>query len=422
MSGILKGLLSARSAIRAHGRGISVLADNIANQNTPGFKASRAEFSDLLLGSLSGTSQIGSGSMLSGVTPMLTQGSFEFTARGLDLGIAGNGFFVVEDPSGAQLYTRVGNFEIDAAGYLVDANGYHVLGFPSGSSGGLQALNLGGFSQGAAETSLVAVSGNLDASSPLVPPASLPTPGVSTFSEYEVSAALSTQIEVYDSLGQAHTVSTYFYHTANTPTPSWNYRVVVDAGETGGPAGIPDELASGNLSFQSDGTRTLPLPASDATLNPAWVNGASASSIDLSFSAFTQFSSASYVSSVSQDGLSTGSVQGFTVRADGTLEAVLSNGQNTSVGRVALASFANSEGLLRTGDSHFARSSTSGEVVLGTAGDASFGGIESGVLEGSNVDVAADFIRQIRYSRGFQGNSRIISRLDELLEEIIGLG
>ena len=140
MPSIIDGLFAGRSGIQSHGTGISVLADNISNSNTTGFKQSRADFADLVAGNLSGGSSVvaGSGSAVTAVTPILTQGTFEFTGRGLDVAIDGNGYFTVADAAtGQKFYTRAGNFKIDTNGNVLDQNGYQVQGFPSTGAGGL---------------------------------------------------------------------------------------------------------------------------------------------------------------------------------------------------------------------------------------------------------------------------------------------
>ena len=426
MPSIIDGLFAARSGIQSHGTAISVLADNIANQNTTGFKASRADFSDLLAGTLGGSStvQLGSGSTISGVTPILSQGTFEFTGRGLDMGIDGNGFFAVEDnASGQRYYTRAGNMKIDTDGYLLDQNGYRVMGYSANGAGGLGNLNVNERTQETVSTQEASISGNLNAAAEVFDPtATVPTTG-DTWQEFSEGAQFSTFVDVYDSLGASHTVTIFFFHTA--AAHDWVAKAVVDAGELTGAglpaAGNPVELGLVNLDFDNTGARD-PLPTGpDVTIAPAWSNGAAASSIKLSLHPFTQFSSNSTISSISQDGTGSGSVVGFTVQEDGTLFAQLDNGQTASIGKIALATFANAEGLRRVGNSLFAETANSGEPVIGTPNTGTFGALTAGALELSTADIAADFIKLISLQRGFQGSSRIITNINDLLKEIVNL-
>ena len=419
MPSIIDGLFAGRAGIQSHGTAISVLADNVANQNTTGFKQSRADFIDLLAGSLGGGSsvQAGSGSAIVSVTPILTQGTFEFTGRGLDVAIDGNGFFVVEDSGGAgqTFYSRAGVFHVDKEGNLLDQNNYAVLGFKSTGAGGLEPMNVNEKEQGSIFTSTVTFSGNLDASSDLT--AGIPAAG-STFAQYNNAAQFSTFVDVYDSLGEPHTATVFFYHTATSPA-SWTAVAVVDAGEVGGVDGVPSVIGTSTLNFSSDGTRIAPL--TDFTATPAWDNGSSVGSIVFAFSPFTQFSSSSNIGSIAQNGTGSGSVVGFNVEADGTFFAQLDNGQTSRIGTIALSTFANAEGLRRVGNSLYTESVSSGEPVVGTPGTGTFGSLEAGALELSTADIAGDFIKLISLQRGFQGSSRIITNISDLLKEIINL-
>lgn len=417
MSSLFDGLNASRASIAAHGTAISVLADNIANGNTTGFKASRADFADLLTGTLRGGNALnpGGGSSVLNVTPILTQGSFESTGRGLDVAIDGNGYFIVQDTNGSnsRFYTRAGNFQVDTQGNLIDQNGFRVLGFPANGAGGLQALNVNDRVTDSVPSSSISITGNLDASSAVQ---AVPG-GTPTFQQLNDAAQFSTFVDAFDSLGVSHTVSLYFFHTAAAGT--WQVNAYVDGGEvTGGTAGIPSPVGSSALTFGSDGQRTA-VGAPDFTATPAWNDGATAGSIDFTFDPLTQFASPSSVSSITQDGTGSGSVTGFTFGEDGTLLATLDNGQTASIGKIALATFANAEGLKRIGNSLFAESLRSGEPVVGTPATGSFGSLADGALELSTSDLASDFVKLISYQRGFQGSSRIISQINDLLNDLI---
>lgn len=424
MPSIIEGLFSGRAGIQSHGTAISVLADNIANQNTTGFKSSRADFADLLAGSLGGASSIsvGSGSTISAVTQIFSQGTFEFTGRGLDVGVDGNGFFVVEDAngSGQRFFSRAGNFKVDTDGFLLDQNGFRVMGYRSNGAGGLEALNVNERGQGSVDTGEVTISGNLDASAAIT--AGIPALPGATFAQMQTASQFSTFVDVFDSLGASHTITTYFFKTATLPVATWQAVAVTDGGDVvGGTAGEPSLVGQSTLTFQSDGSRTTPIPDPDFVANATWNNGSSASAIDFSFNPFSQFSAASSIDSISQDGTGSGSVVGFNVEQDGTLFAQLDNGQTSSIGVIALSIFANAEGLKRAGSSLYAESSASGEPVIGIPNTGTFGALEAGALELSTADIAGDFIKLISLQRGFQGSSRIITNIDDLLNEIINL-
>lgn len=416
MASIVNGLFAGRAGIQSHGSAISVLADNIANANTIGFKAARPDFTDLLAESVGGSSgaTVGNGSQVSSITQIFNQGTFEFTGRGLDVAIDGDGFFIVGEGSG-RFYSRAGNFQVRSDGVLVNQTGLPVLGFPSNGSSGLQELNVNSITQANIATNSATITGNLDASSDVE---AVPG-GTPTFTELNDAAKFSTFVEVFDSLGESHTVTVFFFHTDDSPA-TWEVEAYVDAGEVGGTAGEPSQIGTATLNFDDDGqltTGTDPVLAAAA----AWSNGSAASAIDMTFDPFTQFSAPSAISSISQDGQGVGNIVSLSVEADGTLFAQLDNGLTTSIGQIALATFANNEGLRRAGNSLYVESAASGEPVVGTPDTGKFGATEAGALELSTADIADDFIKLISYQRGFQGSARIITSIDDLLSEIINL-
>jgi flagellar hook protein FlgE len=124
---------------------------------------------------------------------------------------------------------------------------------------------------------------------------------------------------------------------------------------------------------------------------------------------------------ITQDGQGIGNVGNFSIESDGTIFALLSNGQNATIGRLGLVNFSNPEGLTRIGGNLLTQSPSSGEPVVGTPETGTFGGISSGSIELSTVDIANEFVKLITLQRGFQANSRIITTINQLLNEIIQL-
>jgi flagellar hook protein FlgE len=418
VAGIINGLFSGRAGIESHGAGIAVIADNISNANTTSYKSARPEFTDLLAGNLggSGGTTIGSGSQLSGVTEIFSQGTFEFTGRGLDLAIDGNGFFVLDD-NGSRSYSRAGNFQIDASGNLLNQNGLKVLGFPSSGAGGLEEINVNTVTQSNVATTEIELTGNLNAAAAVT---TVPT-NPASFSVLSTNASFSTFVDVFDSLGASHSISVYFFKTGSG---SFTAQAFADGADiSGGTAGVPVKLGSdATLTFGSGGIRTtVGSPDITATPVPGWANGSSSSGIAITFDPFTQFASPSNITSISQDGRGGGNVVSFSVEGNGELFAQLDNGQTTVIGTLAMATFSNTEGLRRTGNSLYVETTSSGEPVTGTPNVGQFGGIQSGALELSTSDIAGDFIKLISLQRGFQGSSRIITSINDLLNEIINL-
>lgn len=448
MSGILNGLFAGRAGIASHGTAISVVGDNIANASTTGFKASRAEFSDILVGGQAQGRVVGSGSQIQGVTAIASQGTFEFTDRNLDLGIAGNGYFAVAKGS-ERFYTRAGNFKVDAAGFLVTQDGLAVLGFDT--DGTLQPINVNSAAQDGIRTENVAVTGNLDASANGIAVGAIPTvTGAgnaplaaprTTYAQLSAAADFSTVVQVFDSLSAPHNVTMYFFKDSANPN-SWNVRGYVNSEEVdpapatavGEPRLISGTVWNGSnamtagdtiaLDFQSNGTRSS-IPTTgfyDMTATIPWNNGSgTADPINLSLDPFTQYSSRSNVLSISQDGRGVGAVTSLNVAQDGKIAALFDNGQAAVIGTIGLVDFSSPEGLTRIGSNLLQQSPASGAPVIGRPDTGKLGAIKSGALELSTVDIATEFVKLITLQRGFQASSRMITTVNQLLNDVIQL-
>jgi len=435
---IVNGLFSARSGIASHGAAIAVIGDNIANGSTIGFKSARAEFQDLLAGGQTSSKVIGSGSAISNVTGSFEQGTLEFTNRPLDLAIDGNGLFVL-GKGDQRFFSRAGNFKVDSSGFITSANGLKVLGFPSGGSGALEEININTISQDNVATTTVSITGNLNAAD-TIQASAIPTvqaangtpwsatsanPTQTTYADLSASAQYSTVVDVFDTLGAKHTVSFFFTHTGiNT----YNVRGYVNSDEvdtSGTFKGFPRLISQGvtnqlNLGFSGNGTLSSPTTA-NYTPTVSWNNQSSASNIAINFSNFTQFSTASNILSISQNGQGIGNVGSVNVEKNGDVFALLSNGQAAVIGTIGLVNFSNPEGLVRVGGNLLQQSPSSGEPVIGRPATGTFGVVQSGSLELSTVDIADQFVKLITLQRGFQANSRIITTINQLLNDIIQL-
>lgn len=427
MPSIVNGLFAGRSGIASHGAAIAVVGDNISNASTIGYKASRAEFEDLIAGEGGGGKTVGSGSSLAAVTTIFGQGTFEFTGRPLDLGIAGNGFFVVAQGE-QRFYTRAGNFKVDSSGYVVNQNGLEVLGFPANASGALERLNVNTIEQSSVATTDLSMVGNVSAGATVISAAGIPattgSPPTTSFADINARAAHSQAIDVFDSLGKGHTLTAFFFKTGAT-APQYTVKMYarneeVDA-TPGTFSGYPREVGSCTLSFGGDGQRTGTIPATDITASIAWNNGSNASSIDVSFSSFTQYSGQSNIQVISQDGKGIGAVTDISIDDSGLITAKLSNGQSANIGTIGLAAFSSPEGLTRNGFSLLSKSLSSGEPIVGRPGSGTLGKVKAGSLELSTTDTAAEFVRMITLQRGFQASARIITTVNQLLNEIIQL-
>lgn len=446
MPSIVNALFAGRSGLSSHGAAIGVIGDNIANASTPGYKTARAEFEDLVAGGQAAGRIIGSGSSTSAVNTIFDQGTLEFTGRTLDLAVDGNGFFAVQDSSGNSFYTRAGNFKLDTSGNIINQNGLTVLGYPAGGTGALEAINVNTISQANIATSEVTVTGNVDARATPIALASIPATALAgatdssatqtSFSDLNDAAAFSTVVTVFDTLGTEHTITFFYFNTSTSSTPNqYTVRGYVRAEEVGdsgaNAAGKPRQVTisggttttgSMTLNFQSDGSINTTTSTSSRNMEIPWSNGSNAANpIDVDMSGFTQFSSPSTVKSIEQDGEGIGDISSIVVSKTGDIFAKLSNGQSATIGVIGLVNFSNPEGLTRVGNNLLQQSPTSGAPLIGRPDTGTFGTVSSGSVELSTVDIANEFVKLITLQRGFQANSRIITTINQLLNEIIQL-
>ena len=156
----------------------------------------------------------------------------------------------------------------------------------------------------------------------------------------------------------------------------------------------------------------------------AWGNGANPQTVavaDMDFTGTTQFAVPSSVTQVHQNGAQSGILKGINIGNDGVITGQFTSGGNQPLFRIALADFANPQGLSHIGNSLYLQSPESGQALAGNPGDGSFGTVLAGSLELSTVDLATEFVKMVTTQRGFQASSRTITVTDTLLEEVSNL-
>ncbi len=393
----------ALTGLNAASTDLTVTSNNISNANTTGFKRSRAEFSDVFAGDAAG---IGAGVRLTNVRQENSQGNVEITERQLDLAVSGDGYFVLSG-GGALLYSRVGSMGIDAEGYVQNSQGERLQIYPPTATGGyntgaLQDLRLTVDVNPPEASTFVDMAVNLPADA--APPAGAPfdPTDADTFNH-------STSTLVYDSLGVAHTATYYFINTAPN---SWDVAQTIDGAQVGGLQPI---------TFSPNGSLATPPGGNVAfgAYNPP--NGAAALTVDLDVQRTTQYGDNFVVNAIDPDGRAAGRLVNVEIDQSGVIFARYSNGQSTSLGKVALATFANPEGLTKASDISYQESFSSGTALRGEAGTSNFGIIQSGALESSNVDLTAELVNMITAQRLFQANAQVISTMDAVTQTIINI-
>ncbi len=408
---------TALSALSAHSTAIDVVGNNLANLNTPGFKTSVVSFHDLVTQSLGaglGETQVGFGVGRPVTLRQFSQGAIQTTAGPMDAAIQGDGFFVVKMAGGGQAYTRGGNLQIDLSGVLTTSTGQKLQGWSTIGANGAVDTNtpIGdivvpvGSLKAPTPTSKISLDLNLNAAATAGPP-----PDV-----------FSTSVEVVDSLGKSHNVTFTFSKSATVN--QWAYSITVpDADLTS-----PFTPVTGNLTFDSNGKLSAPLPTDAPPEIPIAGLADGASDMSISWSLFdglrprlTQFTQPSAVSALTQDGSPTANLIRVGLADGGRVLAQYSNGQQVVVGQLAMAMVRNPESMIAAGDNNFQLSARSALPAIGLPGTGGRGTVLGGAVESSTVDIAREFTNLIVLQRGYQANSRVVTTADELSQETINL-
>lgn len=404
----------ALSGLNAAQSDLTVTANNIANVATTGFKGSRAEFADLFASTQQGVSAtaIGNGVKVANVSQQFSQGNIDFTDNSLDLAMSGNGFFVVND-GGALSYTRAGSFQVDNNGYVTNAKGQRLQVYPPLANGG---FNTGGLGDLSLSTGVSAPQATSQVKALLNLPANATPPATATFDPTDTSSFNNaTSLTIYDSLGAAHTASMYYVKTANPN--EWQTHLYVDGTEVQGPGGVTAQT------LQYDNTGNLTAPAGgDLSWGPYQpATGSAPINMTFDYTQTSQFGQNFTVNSVTQDGFTTGRLIGIDIDQSGVVQARFTNGRSNSLGQIAVANFANPQGLQQLGDTQWAETFQSGQAIRGEAGNSGYGIIQAGALEASNVDITAQLVNMITAQRDFQANAQMISTADAITQTIINI-
>ena len=399
---MMRSLFSGISGLRAHQTMMDVVANNIANVNTTGFKSSNVIFEDTLSqimrsagapgAGIGGTNpaQVGLGVQVGTIQTNFLQGSAQTTNKPTDLLIQGDGFFVLKDGN-EQVYTRAGAYTFDTDGYLVNSDGNYIQGFPAtngvvdpyGTPGDIR-LQVGATIP-STPTSLVTIGGNIKADN---------------------TNTITLSATAYDIRGAGHPLSIVL--TYNGATPGYDV-AITDA--TDGTTG------TGSIAF-------LPSGSSDLTTTPspqATITLADGTVVDMSLDGLTNYNGVDSVGVKETNGASAGSLTQFQIAPNGTVIGIYSNGTKRNEAQIALANFNNPNGLEKLGDTTFRSSPNSGLAQIGVAGTGGRGVLQSGTLEMSNVDLGQEFTNLIIAQRGFSANSRVITTSDEMLQELVNI-
>jgi flagellar hook protein FlgE len=419
---MLRSMFTAISALTLHQDYLDVVADNLANANTTGYKASRMLFQDQFAqimnpgsgpsGELGGINpiQIGLGVQTGTIAPVFTQGVMQSTNRNFDVAINGDGFLIYNMGT-ERYYSRDGALDLDANGYLVN----------SATGGRVQGWTLPPNSTGSINTNLPIDDIQISRNGTLAKGTSSLTMGGNLNSATEDGEDVVTTIAGFDSLGNQQTLTmTYTRAAVNADgTTTWNWAATDADDNDCGTGSVTFDTKGQYLSSTGTGMPTAPstivLPNGAGATNPQTLQVADMSKM-------TMTAGENSIAEVSQDGLPAGSISDVYIAPNsGEIFVFYTNGLKQPVGQLSLARFANPTGLLRHGNNLFQVGANTGEPEIGVAGTGGRGSLNSGYLEASNVDMAQEFTHMILAQRGFQASSRVITTSDEILQELVNL-
>jgi flagellar hook protein FlgE len=424
----LSGLTAAQQQLQS-------VSNNLANIDTDGYKDQTLTFSDVFsqTGETNGSGdplQTGSGVTVSSTDSNFTEGSLNATGTASNMALSGNGFFVAQSSSGLPDYTRAGDFTTNNDGNITTPDGQLVLGYPAvngvvNTAAALGSLQVGtGVTSPAVASTTMQISANLDASA-------------------AVGDTASSSLPVYDSLGTSHTLSvTYTKTAANT----WSYLVTMPTGDLTPTGTGSTTVASGTLNFDSSGALasteptggtatvapsagialTLPPTAVAPATQAVFSDGAASMALNWTLmttgnATITQTSTASATSATSTDGFASGTLSTYSVQPDGTIEGTFSSGQTLALGQVAVASFANTQGLVSVGNNNYQVTAASGAAVVGVAGTGGRATIVGGSVEASNVDIATEFANLIVAQQAYSANAKSITTFNTVSQATLAM-
>ena len=461
---MMRSLYSGVSGLQNHQTRMDVIGNNIANVNTTGFKRGRVNFQDMISQQLSGAAkpteekggvnpkEVGLGMTVAAIDTVFTQGNLQSTGVSTDIAIQGNGFFI-EKNGEKSYYTRAGAFSLDQNGTLVNpANGMRVQGWMARELNGEMVVQTAatptdltipvGSKDPAKATQNINFACNLNKNTPEIP---------ENATEADIAKGTwNTEFKIYDSFGNEHLLNVNFTRVRGNPN-QWNATVQIDPDnadftQTRVGLGTTDGVENTfTVSFDNNGTLqavtdsagnasnpngeiilqasyTVPESNADAGGNPyRQTMNINLGTIGSMINTVTQSASASSTKAFYQDGYALGYLENFKIDSTGTITGVYSNGTNRTIGQLAMATFANQNGLEKAGDNTYVKSNNSGDAKINASGIAGGGTFLAGALEMSNVDLTEQFTDMIVTQRGFQSNAKTSQTADTLLETVLSL-
>ena len=429
---LYSALYAGVSGLGAHASAMAGVADNITNINTNAYKGVETQFRTLVTGGSGAGATYSAGGVTAAPQALISkQGVLQSSSSSTDLGIDGEGFFVTRTDggsNGAIAFTRAGSFKPDEQGYLRNVGGYYLQGWRldqqgefvnNGDMGSLEPVRLSELAGTALPTSQLSIRANLQSTAPVF----TGTYAAGDMASGAVQAEFSRSVDFFDMQGNAHRVSMAFMKTGPN---EWATEIYADPSEVTAAGGL---LASGVLRFNGDGS--LNRAGSTASLfdplSVSWTNGAGSVPIEIalgddgSLTGLTQFGAESALISSNVDGGMLGTISSVSVSDKGIVSALFDDGSARAVFQLPIATFPNPDGLTLISGNGYTLSDASGSAAINRPGSLGAGSLVAGSLEASNVDLAQEFTNMIRFQRAYSASSRIITTVDDMLQEVSNL-
>lgn len=403
-------LSAAESGLNGSQTTLANIAQNLANSNTVGYKQTQTEFQTVYMNQLQGasaptattggtnpiTEAAGSAVNLAATQTDFTEGSLQQTGITSNMAITGNGWFIMHTPTGPA-YTRAGDFTINAKGQLTDPNGNRVMGWNAATlaAGSQTAANMqpivinSNASQAPQASTDITLSGNLNSSN-------VGTTAASTTTK-------TVPVTVYDSQGNAMNAQMEFSHptAVSGGGVSWTVNLY--------PQGSTTAYGTATtLTFSSTGTPSWSA-APSWTITPT--DGSTSMTLTVptkDLSGLTSTASAT-TATASANGYPAGTLSSYTVAANGAINGTFSNGQTEALGQVALAQFANQQGLSAAGTNLYTATANSGTAIVGQPNSGGLGSLVDGSVENSNVNLAQQFTQMAAAQENYSANAKVLT-------------
>lgn len=404
---IQMGFSQAISGMNAASKQLDVIGNNIANSATVGFKSASISFADMYAGS-----KVGMGVKVAAVMQNFGDGTTTATNNSLDVAISGNGFFRLVDSSGQIYYSRNGQFQLDAERNIISADGLQLTGYlatgtpPQIAQGAAPGpLKISQEMLNAAATTKASLQTNLNSNSTVPEKQPINALDADTFN-------YSTTLTTYDSLGNQRNVQLFYVKTADN---QWDVHYL----DSSDPNATLQKM--GQMEFDSSG-KLISDP--EMTVNINGINGSADNTFTLSLANSSQQNMGKEVGSIKTpvvDGYAPGDLVGYHINNDGSIYGIYSNQQTMLLGQIAMADFANVNGLESAGNNNWRSTLQSGAEVLGIANSGTMGALTSGAVESSNVDMSQELVNMIVAQRNYQSNSQTIKTQDQILNTLVNL-